>query len=158
MANNCFIDIKIETETADQAEELRKELQATFEKARRENVGAYFGSDRYLFDGKVEHDSKEVFIAGWVKWGYSDGQFIDMFSWLRRKATIKKYLMHYEEWLCLLYGEFEFREDGQMWNNFLLEKDFPKQTESDCEDFDAYCEKVEEAFRKNPATKYIEVG
>ena len=53
MANNCFIDIEIETETTEQAEGLRKELQAAFEKADRENVGAYFGSDRYFFDGKV---------------------------------------------------------------------------------------------------------
>ena len=52
MANNCFIDIKIETETAEQAKGLRKELRTAFERARRENVGAYFGSNRYFFDGK----------------------------------------------------------------------------------------------------------
>ena len=154
MANNCFIDIKIETETADQAEGLRKELQAAFEQADRENVGAYFGSDRYFFDGKVEQDGTEVFIGGWVKWGYSDGEFIDMFSWLRRKVAIKKFHMHYEELMTDQYGEYELHADGVMWNNFLEEKDFPTETD----DFDLYCEKVEEAFRKKPATRFIKVG
>ena len=154
MANNCFIDIKIETETAEQAEGLRKELQAAFEQARRENVGAYFGSDRYFFDGKVEHEGTEVFIAGWVKWGYSDGEFIDMFSWLRRKTAIKKFHMHYEELMTDQYGEYELHADGTVWNNFLLEKDFPTETD----DYEAYVEKVEEAFQKNPATRIIEVG
>ena len=154
MANNCFIEISLETETAEQAEGLHKELQAAFEQADRENVGAYFGSDRYFFDGKVELEGTEVFIAGWVKWGYSDGEFIDMFSWLRRKAAIKKFHMHYEELMTDQYGEYELHADGVMWNNFLEEKDFPTETD----DFDLYCEKVEEAFRKKPATRFIKVG
>ncbi len=36
----------------------------------------------------------------------------------------------------------------------MLEKDFPTETD----DFEAYCEKVEEAFRTKPATRFIEVG
>ena len=154
MANNCFIEISLETETAEQAKGLRTELRAAFRQAARENVGAYFGSDRYFFDGKVEQDGTEVFIGGWVKWGYSDGEFIDMFSWLRRKAAIKKFHMHYEELLTDQYGEYELHDDGTMWNNFLLEKDFPTETD----DYEAYVEKVEEAFQKNPATRIIEVG
>ena len=153
MANNCFIDITIETETAEQAEGLRKELRAAFRQAARENVGAYFGSDRYFFDGKVEQDGTEVFIAGWVKWGYSDGEFADMFRWLRRKAAIKKFHMHYEELLTDQYGEYELHADGTVWNNFLLEKDFPAETD----DYEAYVEKVEEAFRTKPATRFIKV-
>ena len=153
MANNCFIDIEIETETAEQAEGFRKELQAAFEQADRENVGAYFGSDRYFFDGKVEHEGAEVFIAGWVKWGYSDGEFTDMFRWLKSKVTIKKFRMAYEELMTDQYGEYELHADGVMWNNFLEEKDFPTETD----DFDLYCEKVEEAFRKKPATRFIKV-
>ena len=154
MANNCFIDIKIETETAEQAKGLRKELQAAFEQAYRENVGAYFGSDRYFFDGKVEHEGTEVFIAGWVKWGYSDGEFIDMFSWLRRKVAIKKFQMHYEELLTDQYGEYELHDDGTMWNSFLPEKDFPAAMA----DYEAYVEKVKEAFRTKSVTRLIEVG
>lgn len=154
MANCCIIDMKIETETAEQAEGLRKELQATFKQARQKNVGAYFGSNSYIFDGKVEHEGTEVFIAGWVKWGYSDGELIDMFSWLRRKVAIKKFHMHYEELLLNLYGEYEFHADGTMWNNILLENDFPTETD----DYEAYVEKVEEAFRSKHATRLIEVG
>ena len=154
MANNCFIDIKIETETAEQAKELRKGLRAAFRQADRENVGAYFGSDRYFFDGTVEHEGSEVFIAGWVKWGYSDGEFIDMFSWLRRKTAIKKFHMHYEELMTDQYGEYELHDDGTVWNNFLPEKDFPTETD----DYEAYVEKVEEAFRTKPATRFIVVG
>ena len=154
MANNCFIDIKIETETAEQAKELREVLRAAFSRADRENVGAYFGSDRYLFDGKVEHEGTEVFIAGWVKWGYSDGEFTEMFRWLRRKAAIKKFRMHYEELMTDQYGEYELHADGMVWKNFLLEKDFPTETE----DYEAYVEKVEEAFRTKPATRFIKVG
>ena len=154
MANNCFIDIKIETETAEEAEGFRKELQTTFEQADRENVGAYFGSDPYFFDGKVEHEGTEVFIAGWVKWGYSDGEFIDMYSWFRRKTTIKKFHMHYEELMTDQYGEYELHDDGTMWNNFLLEKDFPAAMA----DYEAYVEKVKEAFRTKSVTRFIEVG
>lgn len=155
MANNCFVDIEIETETAEQAEELRKELQASFNIARRENVGAFFGTEkRYLFDAHCDQADVEVSIGGWVKWGYSDGEFTEMFRWLRRKAAIKKFRMHYEELMTDQYGEYELHDDGTMWNNFLLEKDFPTAMD----DYEAYCEKVEEAFQKNPATRFIEVG
>ena len=154
MANNCFIDIEMETETAEQAEGLRKELQASFNIARRENIGAFFGTEkRYLFDAHCDQADVEVSIGGWVKWGYSDGEFADMFRWLRRKVTIKKFHMTYEELMTDQYGEYELHADGTMWNNFLLEKDFPAAMD----DFEAYCEKVEEAFRKNPATRLIEV-
>ena len=155
MANNCFIDIKIETETAEQAKGLCKKLQAAFKRADRENVGAYFGSsDRYFFEGKAEHEGTEVFIGGWVKWGYSDGEFIDMFSWLRRKVAIKKFQMHYEELLTDQYGEYELHDDGTMWNSFLPEKDFPAAMA----DYEAYVEKVKEAFRTKSVTRFIEVG
>ena len=155
MANNCFIDIKIETETAEQAKGLCKKLQAAFKRADRENVGAYFGSsDRYFFEGKAEHEGTEVFIGGWVKWGYSDGEFIDMFSWLRRKVAIKKFQMHYEELLTDQYGEYELHDDGTMWNSFLPEKDFPAAIA----DYEAYVEKVKEAFRTKSVTRFIEVG
>ena len=54
MANCCIIDMKLETETAAEAEGLRKELQASFDKAEKELVGAYFGNDtRYLFDAQA---------------------------------------------------------------------------------------------------------
>ena len=155
MANNFFIEISLETETTEQAEELRKELQASFDIARRENIGAFFGNDnRYLFDAHCCQAATEVSIGGWVKWGYSDGEFIDMFSWLRRKTAIKKFHMHYEELMTDQYGEYELHADGTVWNNFLLEKDFPTETD----DYEAYVEKVEEAFQKNPATRIIEVG
>ena len=155
MANNFFIEISLETETTEQAEELRKELQASFNIARRENVGAFFGTEkRYLFDAHCDQADVEVSIGGWVKWGYSDGEFIEMFRWLRRKAAIKKFRMHYEELMTDQYGEYELHDDGTMWNNFLLEKDFPTAMD----DYEAYCEKVEEAFRTKPATRVIEVG
>ena len=155
MANNCFIEISLETELPEQAEELRKELQASFNIARRENVGAFFGNEkRYLFDAHCDQADVEVSIGGWVKWGYSDGEFIDMFSWLRRKTAIKKFHMHYEELMTDQYGEYELHTDGTVWNNFLLEKDFPTETD----DYEAYVEKVEEAFRTKPATRIIEVG
>ena len=70
MANNFFIEISLETETAEQAEELRKELQMSFAIARRENVGAFFGNDkRYLFDAHCDQAATNVSIGGWVKWG-----------------------------------------------------------------------------------------
>ena len=155
MANNCFIEISLETENAEQAEELRKELQTSFAIARRENVGAFFGNDkRYLFDAHCDQAATEVSIGGWVKWGYSDDEFTEMFRWLKSKANIKKFRMAYEELMTDQYGEYELHADGVMWNNFLEEKDFPTETD----DFDLYCEKVEETFRKNPTTRFIEVG
>ena len=154
MANNCFIEILLETETETEAKELNEMLQTSFAIARRENVGAFFGNDkRYLFDAHCEQAAAEVSIGGWVKWGYSDGEFIDMFRWLRSKANIKKFRMAYEELMTDQYGEYELHADGVMWNNFLEEKDFPTETE----DFDAYCEKVEEAFRAKTTTRFIEV-
>ena len=155
MANNFFIEISLETETTEQAEELRKELQASFDIARRENIGAFVGNDnRYLFDAHCCQAATNVSIGGWVKWGYSDGEFADMFRWLRRKVTIKKFRMAYEELMTDQYGEYELLADGTMWQNFLLEKDFPAAMD----DFEAYCEKVEEAFRTKHATRFIEVN
>ena len=154
MANNCCIEILLETETETEAKELNKMLQTSFAIARRENVGAFFGNDkRYLFDAHCEQAAAEVSIGGWVKWGYSDGEFIDMFRWLRSKANIKKFRMAYEELMTDQYGEYELHANGVMWKNFLEERDFPTETE----DFDAYCEKVEEAFRAKPTTRFIEV-
>ena len=46
MANNFFIEISLETETTEQAEELRKELQACFDIARRENIGLDYAGRR----------------------------------------------------------------------------------------------------------------
>ena len=155
MANNFFIEISLETETTEQAEELRKELQASFDIARRESIGAFFGNDnRYLFDAHCCQAATNVSIGGWVKWGYSDGEFADMFRWLRRKVTIKKFRMAYEELMTDQYGEYELHSDGTMWQNFLLEKDFPAAMD----DFEAYCKNVEEAFRAKPATRFIEVN
>ena len=77
-----------------------------------------------------------------------------MFRWLRHKVTIKKFRMAYEELMTDEYGEYELHEDGTMWQKFLLEKDFPTETD----DYEAYVQKVEEAFRKNPATRIVEVG
>ena len=155
MANNFFIEISLETETTEQAEELRKELQTSFDIARRENIGAFFGNDnRYLFDAHCCQAATNVSIGGWVKWGYSDGEFADMFRWLRRKVTIKKFHMAYEELMTDQYGEYELHADGTMWQNFLLEKDFPAAMD----DFETYCKKVEETFRAKPASRFIEVG
>ena len=157
MANNCYIDLRIKTETTKQAAGLRKELRAAFEQAAREDVGAFFGSECYLFDGHIKQKGTELFIGGWVKWGYGDDEFVEMFNWLRTKVTIKKLNMHYEEWLNELYGEYDF--DGETLRNiFLEEKDFPAQTANDCEDFDGYCAKVEAAFQKNRVTRFIPIA
>ena len=116
MADNFFIEISLETETTEQAEELRKELQMSFAIARRENVGAFFGNDkRYLFDAHCDQAATNVSIGGWVKWGYSDGEFTDMFRWLKSKANIKKFRMAYEELMTDQYGEYELHADGVMW-------------------------------------------
>ena len=115
MANNFFIEISLETETTEQAEELRKELQTSFDISRRENIGTFFGNDnRYLFDAHCCQAATTVSIGGWVKWGYSDGEFADMFCWLRRRVTIKKFRMAYEELMTDQYGEYELLADGTM--------------------------------------------
>ena len=91
MANNCFIEILLETETETEAKELNEMLQTSFAIARRENVGAFFGNDkRYLFDAHCDQAATNVSIGGWVKWGYSDGEFTDMFRWLKSKANINQ--------------------------------------------------------------------
>ena len=157
MANNCFIDIKIETETAEQAEGLRMELQAAFKEAYRKNLGAFFGCEtRYLFDATVEQTGTELIIGGWVKWGYLDEEFVDMFNWLRKKVAIKKLNMRYEELGCDLYGEYDF--DGEEARRYFLEHlDFPMCTEDDDEYSDDYHEKLEAAYQKNRVTISIPI-
>ena len=156
MANNFFIKIKLETETVKQATELHQELQAAFEEADREMAGAFFGSSRYLFEGHTEQTGTEVVIGGWVKWGYRDYEFADMFGWLRTKVTVKRFNMRYEEWGCLLYGEFDFNGET-MKNHFLEEKDFPKPTSSDFDNFKKYREKVEAVYQKKHSTRIISI-
>ncbi len=155
MANNCFINITLETGTEAETKALFIELTETFTRANCEKVGAFFGSDtRCIFDAKCEYVGIQLSIGGWVKWGYSDFEFTDMFRWLRSKADIRKFRMTYDGPECLLYGEYVLHGET-IWKNFLEEKDFP--SEADFEGYDSFVDAIEVAFKKAPATKVIEL-
>ena len=155
MANCCIIDMKLETETAAEAEELREELQASFDKAEKELVGAYFGNDtRYLFDAQAEQKETTVCIGGWVKWGYNDAELLACLNWLRGKVTVKKMNMRYKVFEDPAYGEYDF--DGEaMRHSFLRWQDIPSWGDEELED---YLKQVEEVYRNKKVSVDVPMG
>ena len=153
MANICIIDMTIETGTTAEAEGLREELQAAFDKAESENLGAYIGSDtRYIFDALAEQKGTTVTIGGWVRGAFDDYELRDCLEWLRDMVTIKKMNMGYKVLEDPARGEFDF--DGEtMKEYYLLDDDFPEEEEE--EEIEDYFDRVEEIYRNKKVSRVV---
>ena len=97
MANICFVSLKIECRSKRAAIKVNAALTQLKEAADQQRKGFYAGSDRYIFDAVFYVYEKEVSMAYWVKWGYSDEEVIALIKFLNEIAPIKSLLLRYEE-------------------------------------------------------------
>ena len=97
MANICFVSLKIECRSKRAALKVNAVLTQLKEAADQQSKGFYAGSDRYIFDAAFYVYEKEVSMAYWVKWGYSDEEIIALIKFLNEITPIKSLRLHYEE-------------------------------------------------------------
>ena len=97
MANICFVSLKIECRSKRAAFKVNAVLTQLKEAADQQRKGFYAGSDRYIFDAAFYVYEKEVNMAYWVKWGYSDEEVIALIKFLNEISPIKSLQLHYEE-------------------------------------------------------------
>jgi len=92
MANICFVSLKIECRSKRAALKVNAVLTQLKEAANQQRKGFYAGSDRYIFDAAFYVYEKEVNMAYWVKWGYSDEEVIALIKFLNEITPIKSLL------------------------------------------------------------------
>ena len=144
MANNCYIDILIETYNKEDADKIDATLSKRYFEARKENKGMFIGSQhRYLFDASIERqDNNEIRVMGWVKWSINYDEAIDIINWLT-VINVSYISIRYEELGCCLYGEYVYNAALKtLVDTFVDENDFP----TDYDD-ELFYEDLEEAFQ-----------
>ena len=92
MANICFVSLKIECRSNRAALKVNAVLTQLKEADDQQRKGFYAGSDRYIFDAAFYVYEKEVSMAYWVKWGYSDEEIIALIKFLNEITPIKSLL------------------------------------------------------------------
>ena len=140
MANICFVSLKIECRSKRAAIKVNAALTQLKEAADQQRKGFYAGSDRYIFDAAFYVYEKEVSMAYWVKWGYSDEEVIALIKFLDEITLIKSLLLRYEEGACLLYGEYIYSAGT------LSCRELPVQYYPDATDSDSDQERLQQAF------------
>lgn len=109
MANNCMVGIQIVTTTETDGEKLHGILTSAKMTADKKREGVYIGCERrYLFDAQIFRDRDTVQVFGWVKWGFSDDEVKSFIAWLKTQVEIKELRINYDEYGCLLYGEYRY--------------------------------------------------
>ena len=142
MANICFVSLKIECRSKRAAIKANAALTQLKEAADQQRNGFYAGSDRYIFDAAFYVSEKEVSMAYWVKWGYSDEEVIALIKFLNEITPIKSLLLHYEEGGSLEYGEYIYSA-GTLSCRELPVEHYPDATDSDSDQ-----EHLQQAFER----------
>ena len=119
------------------------------EAADQQRKGFYAGSDRYIFDAAFYIYEKEVSMAYWVKWGYSDEEIIALIKFLNEITPIKSLQLHYEEGGSLEYGEYIYSA-GTLSSRELPIEHYPDATDSDSDQ-----EHLQQAFEQYGTTRKI---
>ena len=140
MANICFVSLKVECRSKRAALKVNAALTQLKEAADQQRKGFYAGSDRYIFDAAFYVYEKEVSIAYWVKWGYSDEEVIAMIKFLNEITPIKSLQLHYEEGGSLEYGEYIYSAGT------LSCRELPVSHYPDATDGDSDQERLQQAF------------
>ena len=149
MANICFVSLKIECRSKRAALKVNAVLTQLKEAAAQQRKGFYAGSDRYIFDAAFYVYEKEVSIAYWVKWGYSDKEIIALIKFLNEITPIKSLRLHYEEGGSLEYGEYIYSA-GTLSCRELPVSHYPDATDSDSDQ-----ERLQQAFEQYGTTRLI---
>lgn len=142
MANICFVSLKIECRSKRAALKVNAVLTQLKEAADQQRKGFYAGSDRYIFDAAFYVYEKEVSMAYWVKWGYSDEEVIALIKFLNEITPIKSLQLHYEEGGSLEYGEYIYSA-GTLSCRELPVEHYPDATDSDSDQ-----EHLQQAFER----------
>ena len=149
MANICFVSLKIECRSKRAALKVNAVLTQLKEAADQQRKGFYAGSDRYIFDAAFYVYEKEVSMAYWVKWGYSDEEVIALIKFLNEITPIKSLLLRYEVGGSLEYGEYIYSA-GTLSCRELPVEHYPDATDSDSDQ-----EHLQQAFERYGTTKEI---
>ena len=149
MANICFVSLKIECRSKRAALKVNAVLTQLKEAADQQRKGFYAGSDRYIFDAAFYVYEKEVSMAYWVKWGYSDEEVIALIKFLNEITPIKSLRLHYEEGGSLEYGEYIYSA-GTLSCRELPVSHYPDATDSDSDQ-----EHLQQAFERYGTTREI---
>ena len=149
MANICFVSLKIECRSKRAALKVNAVLTQLKEAADQQRKGFYAGSDRYIFDAAFYVYEKEVSMAYWVKWGYSDEEVIALIKFLNEIFPIKSLLLHYEEGGSLEYREYIYSA-GTLSCRELPVSHYPDATDSDSDR-----EHLQQAFERYGITRLI---
>ena len=149
MANICFVSLKIECRSKRAALKVNAVLTQLKEAADQQRKGFYAGSDRYIFDAAFYVYEKEVSMAYWVKWGYSDEEIIALIKFLNEISPIKSLQLHYEEGGSLEYGEYIYSA-GTLSCRELPVSHYPDATDSDSDQ-----EHLQQAFERYGTTREI---
>ena len=149
MANICFVSLKIECRSNRAALKVNAVLTQSKEAADQQRKGFYAGSDRYIFDAAFYVYEKEVSIAYWVKWGYSDEEIIALIKFLNEISPIKSLLLRYEEGGSLEYGEYIY------YSGTLSCRELPVEHYPDVTDSDSDQEHLQQAFERYGTTREI---
>ena len=149
MANICFVSLKIECRSKRAALKVNAVLTQLKEAADQQRKGFYAGSDRYIFDAAFYVYEKEVSMAYWVKWGYSDKEIIALIKFLNEISPIKSLQLHYEEGGSLEYGEYIYSA-GTLSCRELPVEHYPDATDSDSDQ-----EHLQQAFERYGTTREI---
>jgi hypothetical protein len=149
MANICFVSLKIECRSKRAALKVNAVLTQLKEAADQQRKGFYAGSDRYIFDAAFYVYEKEVSMAYWVKWGYSDEEVIALIKFLNEISPIKSLQLHYEEGGSLEYGEYIYSA-GTLSCRELPVSHYPDATDSDSDQ-----EHLQQAFERYGTTREI---
>ena len=149
MANICFVSLKIECRSKRAALKVNAVLTQLKEAADQQRKGFYAGSDRYIFDAAFYVYEKEVSMAYWVKWGYSDEEVIALIKFLNEISPIKSLQLHYEEGGSLEYGEYIYSA-GTLSCRELPVEHYPDATDSDSDQ-----EHLQQAFERYGTKRLI---
>ena len=149
MANICFVSLKIECRSKMAALKVNAVLTQLKEAADQQRKGFYAGSDRYIFDAAFYVYEKDVSMAYWVKWGYSDEEVIALIKFLNEISPIKSLQLHYEEGGSLEYGEYIYSAGT------LSCRELPVQYYPDATDSDSDQEHLQQAFEQYGTTRLI---
>ena len=149
MANICFVSLKIECRSNRAALKVNAVLTQLKEAADQQRKGFYAGSDRYIFDAAFYVYEKEVSMAYWVKWGYSDKEIIALIKFLNEISPVKSLQLHYGEGGSLEYGEYIYSA-GTLSCRELPVSHYPDATDSDSDQ-----EHLQQAFEQYGTTREI---
>ena len=149
MANICFVSLKIECRSKRAALKINAALTQLKEAADQQRKVFYAGSDRYIFDAAFYVYEKNVSMAYWGKWGYSDEEVIALIKFLNEISPIKSLQLHYEEGGSLLYGEYIYSAGT------LSCRELPVSHYPDATDSDSYQEHLQRAFEQYGTTRVI---